>query len=937
MKLRNLVFVFVLISSILFAQEMSQTFLSLKNTGVQEFLEKYPDFDGRGTIVLILDTGVDMGIDGLIKNPDGSVKVIDAQDFTGQGDIKFFEADIEEDDGKKYFENEDMKFKIWGADKLALKAVDDDYFIGMVPENLWVNSGSGVSDINGNDKKDDQFYFVTFKTKTDGMEYWAVYFDTDSDGDLSNEKPLRNYKENFDAFTIKNAKGLPFFTLALNIFPEKKIVSFYFDDGSHGSHCAGISAGYMIGETTLNGVAPGANVIGLKLGNNNFAGGATVTESMKKSYLYADKISKERKEPCIINMSFGIGSEIEARSEMAKFLEKLTKENPYLYICTSNGNEGPGLSTSGLPAASSAVFSSGAVLAEEVGNDLYGAMAGKDILLHFSSRGGEVSKPDVIAPGACVSTIPNFSGGDRFWGTSMASPYSAGVMALLLSAAKQEFPEVKIPSQFLYKAIRESAVKMSGYTHVDQGGGYINALNAYELLKKYINSGELNNFETYSVTSIAPNMPDNQAPNLYIRNGSYITGNENYAFNVERDNAIKKDKFYRIYDLKSDSDWLIPIKKKIHLRNKQGAAVDVKLDKSKMTAPGLYNGKIYAYRSDKSKTPEFEMMATVVIPNQFNSGNGYAQTWENEKLAPGMHKRYFLSVPAGASNLKISLTSEKKEFTSLRYYLHDPDGRRQDFGIINSHSEGEISERYFFNPEAGVYELVVLGQFTAKDISEYDLSIEFDGIKRIDDKKVCQKNNSITVVNLFEELKSVNLSGEILGWQKSFTINLDSVETFDYPFEIKKGESSKEFEIEISKEDFNKVTDFALMIYDESGKALNTGGLSYKNGSIGVRNKFEAESTKLKLTLIPAFANEAGQIKVSVTEKTLFEKQGKLTAKNNGRSRVTLYPGVSADLSLEFAKPENVIPNDSNVFGKIKFNSEKTDKTEFQIPILFNF
>ena len=88
----------------------------------------------------------------------------------------------------------------------------------------------------------------------------------------------------------------------------------------------------------MQGVAPGAKIISCKLGNNNFSGGATVTESMKKAYLYADKISKEMKVPCIVSMSFGVGSEIEARSELEKFLADFVTKNPYLYVSTSNSN-----------------------------------------------------------------------------------------------------------------------------------------------------------------------------------------------------------------------------------------------------------------------------------------------------------------------------------------------------------------------------------------------------------------------------------------------------------------------------------------------------------------------------------------------------------------------------------------------------------------------
>jgi len=88
-----------------FAQDTTQVMLPIKSTGVAEFLQQHPKFDGRGTIVFIFDTGVDMGIDGLKKTSTGETKVIDVQDFTGQGDVKYYEADIDDTDGKKYFEN----------------------------------------------------------------------------------------------------------------------------------------------------------------------------------------------------------------------------------------------------------------------------------------------------------------------------------------------------------------------------------------------------------------------------------------------------------------------------------------------------------------------------------------------------------------------------------------------------------------------------------------------------------------------------------------------------------------------------------------------------------------------------------------------------------------------------------------------------------------
>ncbi len=144
-----------------------------------------------------------------------------------------------------------------------LKSADDIYWITVLNETHLMNSGSGAQDLNGNGVKDDKYFMVTYKT-TEG--YWVVYFDKNGNGDLSDETPIRNYKENYDAFTIPNQKGLTPLTFALNIFPDEKLISLYFDDGSHGTHCAGIAAGFNIGDAGINGVAPGAKVIGLKLG-----------------------------------------------------------------------------------------------------------------------------------------------------------------------------------------------------------------------------------------------------------------------------------------------------------------------------------------------------------------------------------------------------------------------------------------------------------------------------------------------------------------------------------------------------------------------------------------------------------------------------------------------------------------------------------------------
>lgn len=930
--------IFLISSLALFAQDSIQTFLSLSNTGVAGFHKLYPEYDGRGTIILILDTGVDMGVEGLQKTSTGETKVIDAQDFTGEGDINLYDCEIDKEDGKEYFINEEKNLKAAGAGSLKYKAVDDKYYIGALREADLKNSGSHAEDLNGNGSDSDIYVVVAYQIKDSGKAHWIAYFDTNDNGDLSDEKPLENYDINFDTFHIPNKKGLPQLTFALNIFPEQKKISLHFDDGAHGTNVAGIAAGYHIGGTYLEGVAPGANVISLKIGNNKFSGGATVSESMKKAFLYADKISKEKTEPCIVNMSYGIGSEIEGQSDMELFLDTLLLNNPYLYVCLSNGNEGPGISTAGLPSSSSRVLSSGAVLPSEVGRDLYGTELKKDIIFYFSSRGGEVRKPDICSPGASASTVPNWSLRDRMAGTSMASPYTAGVLSLIMSGITREYPDIKIPSFLLYKAIRNSADNMEGYTLLDEGAGYINVNNAYNLLKKYIDLGEVKNFESYTITSFAPSMPDGKAPNLYIRNGSYLTGNEIYNYIIKRDNIQNDDKFFRIYNIKSSSDWLIPIQKKIHIRNNQTASVSVKFDESKMKEPGLYVGKLTGTRDDKTQMPEFEMWAAVVMPYRFNQSNDYTQTWQNKKIAPGGIERYFIEIPAGGTTMDVSLSGIKGEFSNTYFWLFKPDG--EELYLSHGLSSGdnyETVEKSFYNLTPGVYELDVEGSYKIGKTSGYNLSVEFSGIRRLDNEVLDSANQKIKVINLYNNSETYKLNGKILGYENDLTINLNGQDTSSFPFTFRNDEALKEFTITLSKNDFEKITDFSLIIYDRKGNAKVRDALSYREGHIEIGNTFNSDSVNLRLILIPAFANKPGTMKIHINEKTYFNDALSFQVKDNGSSVTTLYPDIEKSLDCEFSAPYQIIPENGLPFGKIYFESGLSKKIKYELPVYFNF
>ena len=194
MSFRNCLFFLatVLVSSIACGQPHSSwTQLSLSTCRVDDFLADHPTSDGRGVVIAVLDTGVDPSIPGLTRTPDGEVKVIDVQDFTGQGDIELHR--VHTDASKEHLIHHDGN---GSPIQYALPALPDSqgeerrFWFGFFSESTFVNSS--VADLNDNGDTDDEFPLMVTALSGDGDDQAVLYVDTDFDRDFSDEKPLKN-------------------------------------------------------------------------------------------------------------------------------------------------------------------------------------------------------------------------------------------------------------------------------------------------------------------------------------------------------------------------------------------------------------------------------------------------------------------------------------------------------------------------------------------------------------------------------------------------------------------------------------------------------------------------------------------------------------------------------------------------------------------------
>ena len=59
-------------------------FLSTTTIGARAFLDAHPEWDGRGVLIAVCDSGVDLDLPGLQTTSDGQAKIADARDFTDE-------------------------------------------------------------------------------------------------------------------------------------------------------------------------------------------------------------------------------------------------------------------------------------------------------------------------------------------------------------------------------------------------------------------------------------------------------------------------------------------------------------------------------------------------------------------------------------------------------------------------------------------------------------------------------------------------------------------------------------------------------------------------------------------------------------------------------------------------------------------------------------
>jgi tripeptidyl-peptidase II len=479
-------------------------------TGALEFIEENPEYNGRGTVVAIFDTGVDPGAIGLQTTPDGRPKVIDIVDATGSGDVDMSKAVLVKDGKATGVTGRELRiparWKVKGALRVGAKLGYELYPAELVPRikahrkkkfmeqqvKLENDLRTQVQFRKGTDKAEyqkrlDAAIAAGKKYSDPGPIYdcvvyhdgkvWRGAVDTDEDGDFNDEKAMTNFRVDQEWDTFDEVSLLNF---GLNIYEGGKVLSIVADAHPHGTHVAGITAGYYPDQPEWNGVAPGAQIVSCKIGDTYIDGMET-----GKALIRAVKTVIEN--DCdLINMSFGEPTKSPNRGLIIRYFQEVVEKEGVIF-CASAGNAGPALSTVGAPGGTStSLIGIGAYVSPEMAKAQYALReGGRNLPYTWTSRGptfdGDIGV-NLFAPGGAIAPVPQWTleKSMQMNGTSMASPNLCGNLALILSGLKEK----KIPynPESVKRACENTAKWIDDASPWAQGAGLIQTPAAFRAL-----------------------------------------------------------------------------------------------------------------------------------------------------------------------------------------------------------------------------------------------------------------------------------------------------------------------------------------------------------------------------------------------------------------------------------------------------------------------
>lgn len=843
-------------------EAFARGWMPLRATGVEDFLRAHPSYDGRGVLIGILDSGIDPSIPGLTTTTTGERKILDLRDFSGEGVVPLSPVVSVGDEvtiaGRV----------LRGVSRVRALAAGGALFGGSIAE---IPLGEmPAADLNG-DRDDTDTLAVLVARASDG---WVLFTDTDGDGSLANETPVHDYLASKETFGWHTGSRPPNLTLAVNLREEKgqPHLDLYFDTSAHGSHVAGIAAGHdMYGVPGFNGVAPGAWLLGLKIANNA-QGGISTTGSMLAAIAYAIRFAQERRLPLVLNMSFGVGNEGEGLARIDRIIDSVLAAHPEVVMAISAGNDGPGLSTMGYPGSASRALTVGATFP---GVFIGTAGQGEDPIAYFSSRGGELSKPDIVTPGLAFSTVPRWNVGDeRKAGTSMASPHAAGLAALLASGLAQERRPVE--ARQVRQALMVTARPMAAGTYLDDGTGQPDVGAAWRWLAG-----------AHPLPDITVRAMGNGVTAAFRYRLLGATGDTIQAFQLELPAGTPEI----AVALRSSASWLhVPREARL----KAGInTLAVSYAADSIATAGLHSAIVTGWTTDTLAGPAFRLVNSIAVADT-------AETIVADlgRLPAGNEGRVFFQASAARPFAVAFATRNAGE--QVVAYLHEPGGQpyREENGIGAGY--GDETGLYVVDGRdvvPGFYEAIAVAP--PLDGASAAIIVQRSPVTIAATRQA--HDVAVTLGNVTSEAVTSEPFVVLVGAERNVTVAGTGGDARHVRFALPDWAVHAAVDVSMDRAQWPIFTDFGVTMLDDEGRQLGKSPLNYAFGRLHV-DLPKRGAGGVDVELFPGLADASATQRWSATVSVRLYADSAHVARLTG-SRVTIAPGASATLKVPMEPP----------------------------------
>jgi subtilisin family serine protease len=843
--------------------------MPVASTGADRFLREHPTYDGRGVLIAILDTGVDPAVPGLVTTSTGQPKVVDVRDFSDEGQVSLApvvpRGDTVSVAGRR----------LAGFGRVLALNTAGPYYAGTLTEPTL--GEAPASDVNGDGDATDSLPVIVVKA-TDG---WVVLADTDGDGSLAGERPVRDFLVGHESFGWAARGRTPPVNVAANLGEEggRPTLRLILALDAHGTHVAGIAAGSdLYGVSGFDGVAPGAQLLALKI-SNRANGSVSGRGSILAAMDYAIRFASSRRQPLVINLSFGVGNEREGTARIDQLIDSVLAGHPALALVVAAGNDGPGLSTVGIPGSASRAISVGGTVPASFLPPSHPSSG--EIVADFSARGGEAAKPDLVAPGVAYSSVPRWDAGQEVkQGTSMAAPHVSGLAALLLSAMAQE--KQSVDARSLRQALMVTARPARSSDYLDEGRGLPDVDAAYRWLR-----------DGHRAAAIDVSMPGSRATGAWR-----IVGHGDRAGLVAFDVSRAPDSPAAGYALRSDVPWLIA-PRKITLSGER-TRVQLRYAGEGLAAPGAYTGVVSGWPADNLAGPAFRLVTTLVVPAPV--ADTALTLRRDAPVSAGEVLRSFFRAES-ARPLQVTFSSIAGQQGLA--YLHEPGGAPFREFAARPIGSGEQAAVYRVDARdvvAGDYQAAVApmpGGRLAASVTVRHAPIAL----------TCRAEGDVAVgelVNLSAGTLVVESELRLRGGQREDTVRGRGSGIREVPFDIPAWATGLEVDISMDPRQWERFTDFGVTVLDSLGRQVAQDPMEYAFARLSQILPEGHGAMRARLSLYPGFADAGDTREWSVIATIRLYGDSAIAVEPDGTGELELAPRARG--AARFRLPESPWP-----------------------------